>query len=170
MANTYTLIASNTVGSGGVASVTFSSIPATYTDLVVQFSLRSNTGSVADNTEITFNGSTTTYSSKRLYGDGSAAAGDSSSTYTTSAFIVGDGATASTFGNGSLYMPNYAGSNSKSFLIDAVNETNATTAYMGLYAHLWATSAAVTSIQFEPNGGSLFKQYSTFYLYGIKNS
>ena len=36
MANpTYVLIASNTVGSGGASSVTFSSIPATYTDLVV---------------------------------------------------------------------------------------------------------------------------------------
>jgi hypothetical protein len=171
MANTFIQIGSTvTVGSGGAANIAFTSIPATYTDLLVVFSLRSDSGSAADNAEITFNGSTTTYSYIRLYGSGSAAASDSSSTYTTSAFIVGDGATANTFGNGYLYMPNYASSNSKSFSIDAVNETNASAAFMGFYAHLWATSAAVTSIQFEPNGGTLFKQYSTASLYGIKNS
>ena len=167
MANTYVKITTVTVGSGGAATISFTSIPATFTDLLVQFSLRSDSGSAADNAEITFNGSTTTYSSKRLYGSGSAAASDSSSTYTTSSFINGDGATASTFGNGIIYIPNYAGSTNKSFSIDAVNETNATAAFMGLYAHLWATTSAITSIQLKPNGGSLFKQYSTATLYGI---
>jgi hypothetical protein len=171
MANTYVKIGSTVeVGILGAASIDFTSIPNTYTDLIVLYSLRSDSGSAADNAEITFNGSTTTYSSRRLYGTGSAAASDSSSTYTISSFIVGDGATASTFGNGMMYIPNYAGSTNKSFSIDAVNETNATAAFMGLYAHLWATTSAITSIQLEPNGGSLFKQYSTATLYGISKS
>jgi hypothetical protein len=172
MANTYVKIGSTVeVGAGGAANIAFTAIPSTYTDLIVLYSLRSDSASAADNAEITFNGSTTTYSSRRLYGSGSGSgASDSSATYTTSSFIVGDGATTSTFGNGMIYIPNYAGSTNKSFSIDAVNETNATAAFMGLYAHLWATSSAITSIQLEPNGGSIFKQYSTASLYGILKS
>jgi hypothetical protein len=170
MPDTFELIASSTVGAGGAATISFTSIPSTYTDLQIVYSLRSDTGSAADNAEITFNGSTSTYSSRRLYGSGSAAASDSSATYTISSFIVGDGATANTFGNGFLYMPNYAGSTNKSYSIDAVNETNATGAFSGLYALLWATTSAITSIQFKPNGGTVFKQYSTAYLYGVKNA
>ena len=59
MANpTMTLIASNTVGSGGVASVTFSSIPATYTDLILKSSSRDTTTSVSAQINIQFNGDT----------------------------------------------------------------------------------------------------------------
>lgn len=170
MANTFVKIATVTVGAGGAATMAFTSIPSIYTDLALLYSLRSDSGSAADNAEITFNGSTSTYSSKRLYGSGTGAASDSSATYTTSSFIVGDGATASTFGNGSLYLPNYAGGTNKSFAIDAVNETNATAAFIGLYAHLWATTAAITSMQLKPNGGTIFKQYSTATLYGISKS
>jgi hypothetical protein len=37
MATTYEIIASVTVGSGGAANIEFTSIPATYTDLVLKF-------------------------------------------------------------------------------------------------------------------------------------
>jgi hypothetical protein len=160
-------IGSVEVGSAGAANITFSSIPQGYTDLQLVFSLRADNASPSDNAEITFNGSTSTYSYKRLYGTGSSAASDSSSSYTTSAFTTGDTATTNTFGNGTLYIPNYAGSTNKSFSVDAVAETNATTAYAGLYAHLWATTSAITSIKLEANGGTNWKQYSTATLYGI---
>ena len=42
MATTYTLISSVTVGSGGAASIEFTSIPSTYTDLVLKLSARSS--------------------------------------------------------------------------------------------------------------------------------
>ena len=42
MADTYTLISSVTVGAGGASSIDFTSIPATYTDLLVKFSLRTD--------------------------------------------------------------------------------------------------------------------------------
>lgn len=160
-------IASTEVGSAGASSIDFTSIPQGYTDLQLVFSLRADNASSSDNAEITFNGSTSTYSYKRLYGSGSAAASDSGSSYTTSAFTTGDTATTNTFGNGTLYIPNYAGSTNKSFSVDAVAETNATTTYAGLYAHLWATTSAITSIKLEPNGGTNWKQYSTATLYGI---
>ena len=59
MPNTFTLIASSTVGAGGASSIDFTSIPSTYTDLVIKASLRSdrNTGSATYLT-ITFNNDT----------------------------------------------------------------------------------------------------------------
>jgi hypothetical protein len=75
MANTYTLIESQVLGSSA-ASVTFSAIPATYTDLVLRVSARTD----ADDTSlITFNGTTTGYSITRLNGNGATATSNRSS-------------------------------------------------------------------------------------------
>jgi hypothetical protein len=170
MANTYQLISSNTVGSGGTGSITFSSIPSTYTDLNLICSVRGNNAANYQIGKITFNGATTGFSTTILEGTGSAvssyAGGDLS-------FVIGDGAnqTASTFGNVSIYIPNYAGSTAKSVSVDSVNENNATAAYALLVAGLWTGTAAITSIDIASSGGvSTFNQYSSFYLYGIKNS
>ena len=161
MANTYTLINSNTVGSGGVASVTFSSIPATYTDLLLKVSARNTTSS--EIFEFGFNGVTTNQSSIYLNGSGSAA---TSATYTLYNRSNPSTSTASTFSNSEIYIPNYAGSTNKSVSIDGANENNATTIYMNIVAGLWSSTAAITSITCT----APFAQYSTFYLYGIKNS
>ena len=167
MATTYVLIASNTVGSGGAASVTFSSIPQTYTDLLVKFSGKDNSSSTGGNIiYLTFNGTGTTYTDKLLFGNGSSA---SSGSY---AGMVGEvntsATTANTFSNAEIYIPNYTSSNQKSFSTDGVTENNATLAYATLDAGLWNGTGAITSITL--NSGSTLQQYSTFYLYGIKNS
>jgi hypothetical protein len=170
MANTYTLIASNTVGSGGASSVTFSSIPSTYTDLVVKMSGRSTGGGVNRGSYIAFNGSSTGYTDRYLQGSGSAAS--SGSAGGTGNIYLGEtdgaGATASTFSNQEIYIPNYTSANYKSVSADSVAETNATTQYMSLNAGLWSNTAAITSIVLTTSGN--YDQYSTFYLYGIKNS
>lgn len=166
MPNTFELIASSTVGSGGAASIDFTSIPSTYTDLKVVFSLR-NTANSAD-TSVQFNGSTTGLSDKWLYGDGSSAASFSNSTI--GAVVARSSYTASTFGNGELYIPNYNSSNNKSVAIDSVAENNSTATAMNLEAGLWSNTAAITSIKLIPGGSSTFVQYSTAYLYGISKS
>jgi hypothetical protein len=51
-----------------------------------------------------------------------------------------------------------------------VQENNATAAYMGIWGNQWSTTSAITSIKIEAQGGVNFVQYSTAYLYGIKNS
>jgi len=71
MALTYTAIATTTVGSGGAASITFSSIPGTYTDLVVKASVRSNQGNIANSLTIQFNGSSANFTSRFIEGSGS---------------------------------------------------------------------------------------------------
>ena len=169
MANTYTLITSSTVGSGGTAYIEFTSIVATYTDLVLKVSAR---GSGADNSIlINFNSDTgANYSARYIYGDGSAAASTTSSANLLTTSINPSTYTSNSFANAELYIPNYAGSNYKSSSHDGVQETNATLAYMALTANLWTNSAAITSIKLSLGGGQSFAQYSTAYLYGIKNS
>ena len=149
------------------ASVTFANIPQTgYTDLKVVMSMRSaDVSNVAFECSLTFNGNTTGYTAKQLYGDGSVAA-STSPTIRPAGFIVGTSATASTFSNGELYIPNYTSSNNKSYSVDSVTETNATTQYMNLLAGLWSNTAAITTILLAGTSGS-FAQYSTFSLYGL---
>ena len=173
MANpTMTLIASNTVGSGGASSVTFSSIPATYTDLVLFTSLRDTVSAVNNaGARIILNGSSTGYSRRDIYGDGSNAYSSVESPASWARYGEQPGATstANTFSNDTVYIPNYTSSNYKSLSADSVGENNATTAYTVLTSNLWANTAAITSIQIQSNSAS-WAQYSTFYLYGIKNS
>jgi hypothetical protein len=168
MANTYTLISSSTVGSGGASYVEFTSIPATYTDLKLVLSLRGDQAAQYASCFIAFNGSSTGFVHKFVYGDGAGAAGFGGNTNQI-ADQNGDTSTANTFSNAEIYIPNYTLSNSKSFSVDGVTETNATTAFIELGA-LVGPSAAITSIRISPNSTKKWVQYSTAYLYGIKNS
>jgi hypothetical protein len=175
MANTYEAIATVTVGSGGAADITFSSIPATYTDLNVLASTRSTGDQASVNycqLRLELNGNTSNYSDRLLYGIGGLGAGSLSYTnaYVTWAGASTDStATASTFSNVSIYIPNYASSNNKSISSDGVTESNATNSILTLDAGLWANSSAITSLKFTLETGN-FAQYSTATLYGIKNS
>lgn len=168
MPNTFTLIASSTVGAGGAASIDFTSIPSTYTDLVLVCSLRVSRASVVNNTVIKFNGSSTSYSERVLYGNGSSAGSYSD----TQIYDVNNAAnsTASTFANSQFYIPNYAGSTNKSVSNDSVSETNATAATAQLVAGLWSNTSAITSISLTDYSGTNFVQYSTAYLYGVIKS
>lgn len=162
------LIQTVTVGSGGEASITFGSggtIPQTYTDLVILFSGRSNRGATFDNIRVQPNGATTGVSSRILYGSGSGA-----SSFTEgyiSGYTGGNDATASTFGNSSIYIPNYTASTQKSFSIDSVSENNATAATQALTAGLWTGTDPITSITLDQGDGSTWLQYTSASLYGI---
>lgn len=168
MATTYEAIATVTVGSGGAANIEFTSIPGTYTDLIVKISGR-NTNGGATGIYISFNSSTSSFSNKYLEGNGSTASSGSFARYvgteTASTY------TANTFNNLEIYIPNYAGSTNKSFSSDTVSENNNTLAYATFNAGLWSNTAAITSIGFTISPPSqTFAQYSTATLYGIKNS
>jgi hypothetical protein len=175
MANTYTLIQAQTLGSSA-ASVTFSAIPATYTDLKLVGSTRStrNAGSTS-NIYLQVNSITTSvYSFKQVAGTGSVTDNNQGSSVAPTAASLGFTSqstdTASTFGSFEFYIPNYAGSNNKSLSADAVQENNATGAYASLTAWLLANTAAITSLTLTTTATFSFAQYSSFYLYGIKNS
>lgn len=170
MANTYVAIATVTVGSGGASSIDFSSIPGTYTDLVLKLSARTNRASTQDGVYWEYNGSTTSKSGRALYGTGTTAGSDNKSDqYNYGA--TSTNATANTFGNMEIYIPNYTSSNNKSSSSDGVTEDNSASGnFMGLATALWSNTAAITSVSLKPLFGTSFVQYSTATLYGIKNS
>ena len=158
-----TKIATVEVGAGGAASIDFTSIPGTYTDLMLVTSLRSSSSGIQPT--IAFNGVQTNQTNRWLYGDG---AGTTSSSNTSIWTWMNAGTwTSNTFGNSNIYIPNYAGSTNKSISIDGVTENNAASAYAGINAGLWASVAAITSISILPQSSNSFVQYSTATLYGI---
>jgi hypothetical protein len=175
MATTYTLISSVTVGSGGAANIEFTSIPQTYTDLVVMLSGRTTAnGDNYGETDLSFNGAPTgtAYSWRNLEGRGVSAFSSSGSSDSAIYLrdVNGSGSTASTFSNNSFYIPNYTSSNNKSISANTVTENNFSQAIALLTAGLWADSSAITSLRFTVTYGTSFAQYSTAYLYGISNS
>jgi len=165
--DTFIKIASVTVGSGGVASVTLSSIPNTYTDLVVKGSVRATVSADYEDLNLEFNSSNIS-SRRRLGGNGSVAFSDFYS-LPTPGISVGATATANVFSNFELYIANYAGSTDKSFSYDTVTENNATAAVAQMVAGIWNSSAAITSMTFYVASANLV-QYSTFTLYGVSKS
>ena len=159
------------------ASITFSAIPQTYTDLKILVSARDDR-SGQPNTDLSlqvgYNGTINTgsiYTNKQLYGSGSTAGSQSSATtYAYLGMSNGPTSTANTFGNTEIYIPNYTSANNKSVSTDGVSENNATTAYAVLNANLISTSNPITDIQISAVYGSgNFESGSTFYLYGISN-
>ena len=168
MAYTYSKIATYTVGSGGIASIDFLNIPQTYTDLVIKYSIRTTSANQVDYMKCEFNGSTTSYSERVLFGYGTTT-GSATNSGSYDNIINGGANTASTFSNGEIYIPNYTGANYKSFSSDSVAESNSTTNNMlMLAAELWSNTSPITSIKLSDYSSGTFAQYSTAHLYGIK--
>lgn len=163
-----TKIATVTVPSGGQAAIEFLSIPQTFTDLWVVASTRGNGGASNRNMNIRVNSSTTGYSERMLDSNGSSASSASTSGSLINWAASNDSAaTANTFSNVSIYIPNYAGTSNKSFSIDASTENNATANINRITAALWSNGAAITSISLLPESGVSWVQYSSATLYGI---
>lgn len=173
MAPTYIPIASTTL-STTAASVTFSSIPATYTDLVIRFSGRVDRSSTPGYLNMTFNSATSGYSDTMLNGDGSAVSSIRNTGLTSFQIYYamnGDTSTANTFGNTEIYIPNYSASIAKPVSTFAVVENNATLGYLDAAASLFNSTAAITSITLrEVQAGRVWLANSTFHLYGISNT
>jgi hypothetical protein len=175
MATTYTLIEAQTLAST-TTSVTFSGIPATYTDLVVKISGRSsNSGSIDNSLNMTYNNSTGSYSVTTLKGE---VAGFPSSTRSSNQSknnfagnVSGSTATANTFGNTEIYIPSYTVSQnrpSSHFSVSESMDRDAPTIYGNAGSRINTT--AVSSIEFTLSGGNSFAINSSFYLYGISNA
>jgi len=165
------LISSQTLGSSA-ASVTFSSIPATYTDLSIRWSVRTDYGNTRTGFRIAVNSITTNYSETYLIGlPGFAGSGQYlGNAYFIGEYIDGTNATSNTFGSGEMYIPSYTVSQSKPMGMFSVAEGDTSTD-TGMYAKalLLAQNAAVSSLTLTANAGN-FVSGTSFYLYGIKNS
>jgi hypothetical protein len=168
---TYTLISSNVLASSA-ATVTFSSIPATYTDLVVRASVRNDNDAFNGGFILRLNNDTSSlYSNTVLRGNGSDAS--SFQQTGTSSFIGTVNATMSasnTFSNVEIYIPLYTVSQSKPFSSAFAMEDNSSTAFQGAVADLYRSNTTITQINCISSGTALWVSGSSFYLYGISNA
>ena len=169
---TMTLIETKTLGAAA-ATIEFTSIPQDFDDLLLVVSGRSTATQNEDALCLQFNNTTANHSSRRLAGDGSTAFSDTISATAggSNAFFAAGlpgNATANTFGNASIYLPNYKSSVAKSMSADSTMENNATATDLSIHAGLWNNSAAITSIKLLAFRASAnFVSGSTVSLYGI---
>jgi hypothetical protein len=166
MPNTYKKIATVVVGSGGAASIDFTSIPQTFTDLMILTSIRSDRASQdTSSAGVSFNNTTSNRTMRDIEADGSnASSGNVTQFYVR---IPASTSTASVFGNAVIYIPNYTSANHKSVSLDSVQENNATRSFLNLMAGLWADTSAINRITLTENNGANFAQHTTATLYGI---
>ena len=164
-ANSYESISTVTVGAGGSSTITFSSIPSTYKHL--QLRSINLTGTSLNTINMTFNGSSSSYSQHVLYGDGSSAAA-ASVTSTTNA-VIGLNGTSTAPSAIIVDILDYT-STDKNKTVRSLSGFDANgSGYVQLRSSLWyATPAAINSISITIAGGFNFSQYSSFALYGIK--
>jgi hypothetical protein len=168
-----TPIYTQTVTSGTPITINFNNIPQTYTDLKVVGSIRSNqTGQTFRFISFFLNNTQgTAYSTTRLNGNGTSV-GTSSQVNDPLIYInnvlPASLATANTFGNLEINIPNYSSTLFKQILIDGVSENNATASYQELQAGLYRSNTPVTSIHLEIGEyGNSYAIGSTYTLYGI---
>lgn len=168
----YDSIATTTVGSGGAASITFSSIPATYTHLQIRAFARTNRSAVADYALVRFNSDTTSanYRSHYLDGDGTTAASYDFGNASGVLFqrFGAANASASIFGAGILDLLDYQNANKYKTIRNLGGTDTNGGGTIDLGSGVWLSTSAVTSITIAPGGGTLFNEYSSFALYGIK--
>jgi hypothetical protein len=175
MPATYTLISSNVLTSSA-ASVTFSSIPATYTDLVVRVSARTTQAGPNEVMIYTLNGNTgSNYSRTQLISNASTVISNMASAAANirAGWQDGDTATANTFGSAEIYIPSYTVTQNKptsNFSVAENNSAGTADTYINATAGLFSITNAITSIAFATINGNNFLSGSSFYLYGISNA
>ena len=164
MPSTYEPIATQTLGSA-VATITFSSIPSTYTDLLLVSNIRFTGGGGESVMNCQVNSdSGTNYSRTRLVGDGSSASSDRTSN--TSDFIVGAGTdSGSEWSVGIANFLNYSNTTTNKTVL---TRTNVTSSRVMAIVGMWRNTAAINSLYIFNNGATNFATGSTFTLYGIK--
>ena len=162
----YESIATVSVGAGGSASVSFTSIPGTYTHLQVRYISRVNTS--ATQNDMTFNSDTASnYGIHELYGDGSSVGAGGAASF--SKIPLGTNLSeANIFTVGVLDILDYANTNKYKTTRNLYGvDKNAAGGIVGITSGLWLSTSAITSITFTPRANT-FQQYSHFALYGIK--
>ena len=152
------------------ASITFSSIPQTFTDLYLVCSLRYSGSFGIANVTFRLNGSSSSiYSERMLYTSSGSVLSASTSNIDRFDFSYAPGATntASTFSSNQFYIPNYTSSVAKSVSSEVSVESNGTPYFEAIVAGLFNSSSAITSLTLTAQENSTFAQYSSATLYGI---
>jgi hypothetical protein len=158
MPSTYTPIATATAT--GQSSYTFSSIPSTYTDLVLV--INASISGTGVNLGTRYNGDTgNNYSFVRTFGAGGSA--QSSTAANVPDNYIGDIST--TMSTTIVHIPNYSNTTTYKTALSRANDTSSS---VQLWINLWRSTAAINSITVYGTGTRNYASGSTFTLYGIK--
>jgi hypothetical protein len=170
---TFTAIQKITVGSGGAANMSFTSIPSTYTHLCLEISARTNRSSTQDYNNFRFNsdsGANYFYRSFAGYSTGSFITTlDNSQTSAYCGLTAGNTAYSNMFAANTVWIFDYTASKFKTYVSDSTlnNGSNREVNMQGGY---WNSTSAITSITIFMQVGSLYLEHTTATLYGIANS
>jgi hypothetical protein len=166
MPSTYEPIATTTLGSA-TTTITFSSIPATYTDLRLVLVARAVSTSIS--VDVRFNSdSGSNYSKTILYGDGTAAQSGRTTSQTQIGTNYGSAFDATNPGLLTMDLFSYAGSTNKTVLFTVDNDLNGSGETQRTVA-LWRNTSAINTIAMISSANQ-FKIGTTATLYGIKNA
>lgn len=166
MAVTYEPIATTTLSSD-TATVTFSSFPSTYTDLIIVQQARCTYADTSVNTYYQYNSDTNSnYSVTRLQGNGSSAVSNRGSSQTVGyiTYVPAANTTAGELSANIIHIMNY--SNSATYKT-TLGRSSVPSVYAAQFLGTWRSTSAITSITLGCDAGS-WKSGSTFTLYGVK--
>lgn len=159
-------IASTTLSTAS-STVTFSSIPATYTHLQIR-AMAKVTGTSTPSVAIKFNSDAgANYRNHYLYGDGSSVVAGTAASG-NAAVIASDFEGANVFGIVVLDILDYANTNKYKVTRSLSGKDNNGDGWVILRSVLWTNSSAISQIDLTDAGGQNFKTYSSFALYGVK--
>lgn len=169
--NTYEAIATQTLSSSA-ASVTFSSIPSTYTDLILVCSVRDNTtGTAFSNVQFQYNGDTGSNYSWTEFNGYSTFTQSQRSSNTTGAWGGYMSSIAGIFTPMIIHIMNYSNTTTNKISLGRSNlgaSSPNTNNYVEGIVSIWRNTAAINSIKL--NGAISFASGSTFSLYGIASA
>lgn len=147
------------------STIVLSSIPQTFTDLMILTSLRTTgTGVAVNDIGLTSNASD---SWRRLEGNGSTMYSDNGTAYTQGGATTTSVSAANTFGNSMAYIPNYTSTQVKTVLADGVTENTVATAHQRITISLINSTSPITSLTIGSGAGNDYVAGSTISLYGI---
>lgn len=167
----YESISTVTVGAGGAATVTFSSIPSTYSHLQIRILGRTDRAVSLAGLGMRFNSDTASnYSDHDLKGDGATASAgaDVSVSYIFLARYTGSTAAANTFGAGIVDILDYSNTNKYKTTRNLSGADLNGSGQVTLQSGSWRSTSAISSIQLFSDISGNITQYSSFALYGIK--
>jgi hypothetical protein len=163
---TMKLIQTTTLASVATA-INFTSIPQTFTDLVITLATRSTgVGTPPNPIGFAFN-SGSNFSYRALQGRGSTSPTSFNGTSQYGGNAPNSNDTANTFGSINIYVPNYTSAVGKSYSIESVTENNATLVYLDIVAGLWNDTSAINTVSLYIGNGLSMAIGTTASLYGI---
>jgi hypothetical protein len=167
----YESIATVTVGSGGSATISFSSIPATYTHLQIRGIIRSTNSGTDANARLRFNsdtGSNYRYHYLGGSGSGSGYAGDSGAvTFAYAGLASAASSTSGVFGVQLIDILDYSNTSKNKTVRSLTGVENNGSGYIELDSSLWMNTVAINNISIFFTSGNL-AEYSHFALYGVR--